>query len=635
MSMAPRAKSTTAENNRRQPESGPLNAPQPWPVQPSTTPSAPLSKSVCTKRKRSQDPETEAEADKPEDVPLSKQPRRTSPSEHELSRQTLQEDSVAEADTLEDICESEEPQELPSKLRLVQSSLNAPAPISQPTGTERKRPQDSEAEAEAKGNADELEIARPSKQPRELPPSESLEETLPEDSKAELDEQELPPSKDRLSEKNLLLFNGDMDAATNDSRTGSIKRTSSRRSIVAASEAESFRSQRSSSTTAHYRYKHLEDASVYIHVDPPENTQAAIDNIVNAEISKDRHTILRDKAKTFWKRCKEMVRAAAGEDDFVDLFYDFIKDVSPESLISREKADWRVELKPTTQRPHANLSFLSRFAAAGNHEQKEVDDASALPPPKRHQQSAGRLYISPQDSLTALSDSPLDKRLPQPHKSKDTSSIKTPRPDITTGIKKSAVVSTLAASLWSPGFNHTKTEAKQFLEDLQDTTMPGERDAPQEPALIIVPTQRESTLTFPTLLFEGKGYSNGKQVFEAQNQAAVSGACGLKMQLMLDELVKQATKGSDVPSTPSKKQPPLIFSICTEGPHHELWAHYTVIEDGERQFNMVLLDTCDGVLLKQVERFFIQVYNVMVWTAGPFLKTVVERLDKVARRAQA
>ena len=163
----------------------------------------------------------------------------------------------------------------------------------------------------------------------------------------------------------------------------------------------------------------------------------------------------------------------------------------------------------------------------------------------------------------------------------------------------------------------------------------GEQDGPQEPALIIVPTQRESTLTFPTLVFEGKAYSTGKQVFEAQNQAAVSGAGGVKIQLMLDELVKRATKNSDVRLKPSKNQPPLVFSICTEGPYHELWAHYTVIEDGERQFNMVLLNTCHGVVLQQVESFFVQVHNVMIWTMDLFLKTVVERLVEVAKKAKA
>ena len=48
-----------------------------------------------------------------------------------------------------------------------------------------------------------------------------------------------------------------------------------------------------------------------------------------------------------------------------------------------------------------------------------------------------------------------------------------------------------------------------------------------ELALIMVPTLSVSNLTYPTLGLEGKGYCTGRQVFEAQNQVAVSGACSL------------------------------------------------------------------------------------------------------------
>ena len=520
----------------------------------------------------------------------------------------------------------------------VQPSSN-PTSISQPAGTKRKRPQDSEAEAEAKAN--ELEDLRPCKKPRELPPPELSEENLPNDPDGEADEQELPPSKDQLCEENLRLFDG-MDV--NNTRSSSIKRTSSRRSIVAPSEADSVRSQRSSNTTAHYRYKYLEDANLHIHVDPPENIQAAINIIVNAKPSEERCTILCDKAKEFWKKCKEMVRAAAGEDDFVHVFYAIAEDMSPDNLIFREKADWREDLKPTIQQSDMNLSFLSDFNTMGSDEQQEVDDTSTPPPSKRRQQSASRLYISPQNSQINSSDSaspdhrpPKSDALPppasHPDKAKETSPIKTPRPDITIGIKESALISALASALSPQKFTNTK--AKQFLEKLQDTTMPSELDRSQEPALILVPTQRESNLAFPSFVFEGKGYSTGKQVFEAENQAAVSGACGLKIQIMLDELVKRAIRSPDGPLISSKNQPQLFFSICSEGPYHELWAHYTVIEDGERHFKMVLLDTCNGTVLKQVESFLVQVDNIMIWTMGPFLKSVVERLGKVARKAQA
>ena len=97
-----------------------------------------------------------------------------------------------------------------------------------------------------------------------------------------------------------------------------------------------------------------------------------------------------------------------------------------------------------------------------------------------------------------------------------------------------------------------------------------ERGGPTELLLIAVPTQRASDIVFPFTVVEGKAYSTGIQIFEAQNQAAVSGASGLKIQLSLNELVKRSTTSSDVPPSLSKDQPPLFFSIYTEGPYHEL-----------------------------------------------------------------
>ena len=507
----------------------------------------------------------------------------------------------------------------------VQSSPIHPAPVSQTVRAKRKRSQDSEAEAEAERPIKHTRRSRP-------PRLESFKEDLQKDSEAETkaDDLEPPPLSEESEENIRTLYKEVMDSAVNNA--SALKRTSSRRSIV-LSETDTVRSQRSSNTTAHYRYKYLKDAKVYIHVDPPEEIQAAIDDIINTEPSEDRLTILHGEAQKFSKRCKEMVRAAAGEDDFVHLFYNIIEDISADNLISREKADWRVELKPTIQQSDANLSFLSDFDAIGSNEQEDVDDASALPPPKRHQQPAGRQYITPRNSQNPLSDLQPHNRPPQPDKARDNSPIKTPRPDITTGIKESAIISSLASSLSSPGFSYTKTEATEFLEKLQETTIQGGRDGLPEPVLIIVPTQRVSDLTFPTLVFEGKAYSTGKQVFEAQNQAAVSGASGVKIQIMLDELVKRATRSSDIPLIPSRSQPSLVFAICSEGPHHELWANYTVIEDGKHHFNMALLNTCHGVMPKQVEKFLVQVDNVLNWTVGPFFESMVDALGKVARKS--
>lgn len=338
----------------------------------------------------------------------------------------------------------------------VQSSPIHPAPIPQTACAKRKRLQDSKAE-----------VGLPVKRPRRrralrLKP---FKEDLQKDSEAEAkaDDTEPPPLSEESEEIIRTLYKELMDSAVNNASV--LKRTSSRRSVV-PSETDTLRSQRSSNTTAHYRYKHLEDANVCIHVDPPKEIQAAIDDIINGEPSEDRRTILHSEARKFSTRCREMVRAAAGEDDFVHLFYRIIEDISADNLISREKADWRAELKPTIQQSDANLSFISDFDAMGSDEQQDDDDGSA-PPPKRHQPSVTRLYISPNNSQNPLADHQPDNRPLQLDTAKDTSLIKTPRPDITTGIKESAVISALAASLSSPGLITPKPRLNYSLRSFR------------------------------------------------------------------------------------------------------------------------------------------------------------------------
>ncbi|PVH98617.1 hypothetical protein DM02DRAFT_40083 [Periconia macrospinosa] len=506
-----------------------------------------------------------------------------------------------------------------ARLQHIQPSPTPPAPISQPTGTKRKRPQDSEAEAEVDG----LEGVRPSKQLRELPPSGHK---LFQD-KVEA-EQEPPPSGHPLSEKNLqtlrILNREDMDPAANN--TPALKRTSSRRSI-APSDAGTERTQRSSNTTAVYRHKNLAAVEIHMHTEPPDYIQTAIDRIIKAEVSKERRSELRVIAQELRDGCLKNVRAQAGEDDFIDPLHTALKALGLKNLCTHEKADWRGELKPVApQQSHFSSSFMSSV------QQLEVDDVSA-PPRKRQQQSAGEPYMSPESSSTnarthtPTNDSLESSEMPAP--APPGSLIKTPRPDISIGIQHMALISALSLQ------SLNKVKARKFLEWLQNEMVQHEPDRPREPMLISVPAPRALDLAFPFAVVEGKAYSTGKQIFEAENQASVSGACGLKIQLDLDNLVNRGATGSDTSPTTSNTEPPLFFTICTQGPIHELWAHWTVVEDGVRMFESKLLDSCNALLLEQGEGFMVRLNNISLWGLGPFMKSVVERLGIVAKKAKS
>ena len=477
------------------------------------------------------------------------------------------------------------------------------APISNPAGVKRKRLQESEVET------DEPKSGRPAKQPRRL----------------------LPP----LSVANLQKFNGgEINSATNNAR---IKRSSSQRSVTASSDVTqdtARSSQRSSGTTAYYRFNHLAAAEVYIHTDPPPDIQKALDAIVKPKILEERLAELRAIAKEFSEGCRKTVKAAVGKDDFIELLLIALRAMNHSSLCLRAKADWRVELKPTVQQSDLNWSFLPDPNFVASDQRQDVNDASA-PPRKRQQQNGGQTYISPGPSRTDATDSmpankPLESNtMPPPETRPDHSAIKTPRPDISLGTEGTALISALSSQ------NLDDTNARRFLAQLQEKMIHRERGRPEEPVLTLTPTQRASDLVIPFAVVEGKAYSTGKQVFEAENQAAVSAACGLKIQLCLDELVEHATASSDILPTPSNTTPPLFFTICTEGPVHELWANYTTIQNGVRKFDMALLKICHGVLLETVVELFVAMDNVLRWGTGKLLNPAVERLGKVAKRAGA
>lgn len=144
--------------------------------------------------------------------------------------------------------------------------------------------------------------------------------------------------------------------------------------------------------------------------------------------------------------------------------------------------------------------------------------------------------------------------MPPPSLQPDLFLIKTPRPDISIGLRNAVLVK----ALQSEGLN--KLEAKNLLEKLQDIKA---RNC-SEPALCSKPTPRALDIRFPFLPVESKAYATGNPVFDAQNQAAVSGACALNILHNLDKLARSADSGS-----PSDYQF-MVFSVCTEGPYHEL-----------------------------------------------------------------
>ncbi|KAN0083727.1 hypothetical protein V8E54_002815 [Elaphomyces granulatus] len=148
---------------------------------------------------------------------------------------------------------------------------------------------------------------------------------------------------------------------------------------------------------------------------------------------------------------------------------------------------------------------------------------------------------------------------------------------------------------------------------------------PQDaPLLCSEPTQASQRFRFPFLVVEAKAYATAGSValFDAQNQAAVAGACSLKILHDLDDLVRKCNG--------STEGRPIVFSVCTEGAILQLWVHYTSGDD-DRTYHMAQVDTCDAGLLKHVPGFLEAVDNVIGWGSSKHKKTITEKLRIVLK----
>ena len=212
--------------------------------------------------------------------------------------------------------------------------------------------------------------------------------------------------------------------------------------------------------------------------------------------------------------------------------------------------------------------------------------------------------MTPDGSAQTVPPPPLPSLPPK----RDDGSIETPCPDITTGLRHDI----LAAKLESVGV--CGPHANDFLNVLQCDYK----------ALISCPGQAALLLRFPSLVVESKSYATGKSLYEAQNQAAVSGSMMLVIQHQLSELAESQSTDS-----------PLAFSICSEGPVIQLWVHYNTSCEGVRYYNMRFLQICHASALDTMVTFLLAILRIMRWAKSVLLDELVQKLLRVWKASQS
>ncbi|MCJ1470383.1 hypothetical protein MMC07_009028, partial [Pseudocyphellaria aurata] len=353
-------------------------------------------------------------------------------------------------------------------------------------------------------------------------------------------------------------------------------------------DTASLRSQKLSVSNSFYRYHILDQARIYVRPEPPPmDIQAQMDVIFEREISEKRRKEISGIAKKISQSFINNLRGAHREDDLVKLIYEAFRMMhKDESFDFPRKADWDLSLKPDVQPEVWNWDALGK----SNNKADGVIDR----PNKRQQ---GEQSFSFPD--TSQSTIPSPTTLSQFKQD----AVKTPRPDFTIGLRHS----TISNALIKRGLS--KFKADDFLQGLQ-----------RERKLYSNLTQNFLNVRFPILVIEGKAYATGKTVFEAQNQASVSGGCMVNLRQQLTDLFEGVFLNL------RGRKTHLAFSICTEGPQIEFWVHYALSEDNVRSHYMNIFRMCYRSLQGGLEDFLMDVERLMRWTKDEFLKEVADQL---------
>ncbi|KAL9025928.1 MAG: hypothetical protein Q9196_005327, partial [Gyalolechia fulgens] len=417
-----------------------------------------------------------------------------------------------------------------------------------------------------------------------------------------LDEQgQQSETESRLSKENLKKLQSqlkppqEMEPADRVRKRGTVTRQLSVSDLNPETASASVRSQKSTGSLKFYRYNILEQARVYVRCEyPPPHIQALLDDIFNREVLVERKVKITRIAKETAQKFSSKTQGASREDDLLELLNSAFDELFPTGMFNcPRKADWNPNLKPNILQDDVwNLDALGQ---ANN----ETDDVVERPP-KRQQ--------ADQSSHPPITSQPNPQRLTAPPQSRQDGAVKSPRPDSTIGHQHSTITNALI------GLGLSKLKDDDLLRVLQ-----------LQEKLFSDPTIDYLNVRFPIQVVEGKAYATGKPMFEAENQAVVSGACMVNLQQQLIDLHEIIFPDAEQSRTP------FAFSVCTEGPVIQYWVNYCSVEEGIRMHYMNPLCICNGALHDTLEVLLMKWEKLMGWYGDVFLTDVSKKLHRIAR----
>ncbi|PYI02925.1 hypothetical protein BO78DRAFT_210713 [Aspergillus sclerotiicarbonarius CBS 121057] len=270
-----------------------------------------------------------------------------------------------------------------------------------------------------------------------------------------------------------------------------------------------------------------------------------------------------------WCKCREIVRVPSGEPEWTEVLLTAINDLRPPGLEIVRNRSWCSSLKP----PMHNTRLTIPLKRSQPHQlaQEDVNDGGSHSSPR---------VTGPNPPIFKLKD---------------------PRPDICVGLSSESISDALEPT-------RGRSAAQNLLVDLQETS-----------TLTSDPHVAPMRLRFPFLVVETKSGATGGNLYQAQNQAAVSGSIALRIFQSLADL--HNGQGS------SDRVLNLAFSITTEGPIHELWLHCQ--RRGEERFYMVCVGSWRTTLKHSTLEFVRCLSAVLTWGDSTLREKILGVLQEV------
>jgi hypothetical protein len=346
---------------------------------------------------------------------------------------------------------------------------------------------------------------------------------------------------------------------------------------------------------AHVYIEHLFEPPAHIHAHRCQIVGDPYEGAIEFEdIPNTYHTEIRAIAQEYLGRCRELTKTCKGEAEWKSLLlagpvHRLVTLLGSDMLMtSASDKPWLAALKP--RQPSLQELFSSASpqfmppgrASSSFGSSQNLPGTTSTPTAFNYNTAPPQAEPSESTVTTTTTVTSIDEN--------DTSSsLTTPKPDISIGLNRSSF----------------KELHQRLLADLQDTGR-----------LLSEPHAVQLGLHFPFLLVEAKGLTTSGNIIGAENQAAVGGACALRI---LDTL---ASLGSEVTETP-----PIIFTISTEGPIHELSIHYCI----EDKYHMTVHRTWRTTLERDNLELIVAIARIIYWGANRFRDTIVTNVDMITK----